>query len=130
MDKRHKCASQAYLSFVQPRHHHNVTACSASHVGEGIASRLASGREGSAGAMQTMRSCSVRQADVFGSRLQLHRRTQRQGSLRMQARADKVLIINTKVRCAGAVLEACGTTMVCKLTLAYLCRFACFCDLL
>ena len=51
--------------------------------------------------MQSMKSCSVRQADVFGSRLQLHRRTQRQCSLRVEARADNVLIINTKVGAAA-----------------------------
>jgi hypothetical protein len=46
--------------------------------------------------MQTMRTCSVRQADVFGTRLACHRHSSRHASLRMAARSDSALIINTK----------------------------------
>ena len=45
---------------------------------------------------QQLRSCSVQRADVFGSRLKAHRHSCRQSSMRMAARADSVLIINTK----------------------------------
>ncbi len=45
---------------------------------------------------QQLRSCSVRRADVFGSRLAAHRHSARPASQRMAARADSVLIINTK----------------------------------
>lgn len=43
-----------------------------------------------------MRSCSVKKADVFGSRLACQRHSSRQASLRMAARSDSALIINTK----------------------------------
>ena len=46
--------------------------------------------------MQTMRTCSVRQADVFGTRLACHRHSSRRAGMRLAARSDSALIINTK----------------------------------
>lgn len=43
-----------------------------------------------------LNNCALQRAAVFGQCLPSHRRTQRGSSLRLQARADNILIINTK----------------------------------